>query len=73
MDYSFPDLVRKKKQWARGMAYQAKKSGLVKVGICEVCGEGNLSAIEGHHPDYNEPLTILWLCRPCHKELHKYM
>ncbi len=23
-----------------------------------------------HHPDYSQPLLIVWLCASCHRELH---
>lgn len=22
--------------------------------------------VEGHHPSYQQPLNVVWLCRPCH-------
>ncbi len=35
---------------------------------CQQCGrEGN---IDKHHPNYNHPLTIVFLCRRCHKREH---
>jgi hypothetical protein len=36
---------------------------------CEHCGAENYKT-EGHHPDYSKPLDVVWLCRPCHKQLH---
>lgn len=27
----------------------------------------------GHHPDYNQPMKVVWLCRLHHKEAHKLM
>jgi hypothetical protein len=33
---------------------------------CFVCG---LKA-EAHHPDYDAPLDVVWLCTPHHKEAH---
>ena len=35
---------------------------------CFVCGELN---VEGHHPDYERPLDVVWLCEKHHKETHK--
>lgn len=35
---------------------------------CEACdGETKLHA---HHPDYDKPLTVVWLCISCHAKLH---
>ncbi len=53
-----------------GMAVMhALASGrLVKL-PCWVCGsEEN---IEGHHPSYDLPLDVVWLCRTHHKQLHR--
>lgn len=35
---------------------------------CEICGDDNG---EGHHPDYNRPLEVHWLCRKHHRQIHK--
>ncbi len=32
---------------------------------CQMCGLVK-SRLERHHPDYNLPLMIVWLCKPCH-------
>lgn len=34
---------------------------------CEKCGEAKA---EKHHEDYDKPLQVTWLCRPCHLDLH---
>lgn len=48
--------------------YNAIKLGKLKRQPCEVCGA---KKVEAHHPNYNEPLEIKWLCRKCHLEWHK--
>lgn len=35
---------------------------------CSICGK---SPSEMHHPDYNQPLLIIHLCRNCHNKLHR--
>lgn len=44
------------------------KNGDIKRGLCAVCGD---QKTEGHHPDYNYPLSVIWLCDKHHKEEHK--
>jgi len=34
---------------------------------CLVCGKD----AEAHHPDYSQPLDVIWLCDTHHKEVHK--
>jgi len=35
---------------------------------CAVCGS---EKVEGHHPDYGQPLVVTWLCRLHHTKEHK--
>jgi hypothetical protein len=49
---------------------------LVRKSVCEECGstgtfKDGRSAIQAHHDDYNKPLSVRWLCQPCHHEWHK--
>jgi len=43
---------------------------------CEECGYDGLNkngarGVHAHHPDYNHPLQIIWLCSRCHKAWHR--
>jgi len=59
----------KRKQFAQRQVFQAIETGiLVRPDACETCGAG---PTEAHHPDYSKPLYVLWLCRACHKALHR--
>ena len=46
-----------------------KRGDLIRATICEACGKPHLT--EGHHEDYNQPLEVEWLCRTCHRRVHK--
>lgn len=45
----------------------ALQKGILKRKPCEVCGS---TETEAHHPDYNRPLHVRWLCRPHHRRVH---
>ena len=61
-----PEQRRKDKARSYANAYQHR--GKLIPEPCSVCG--TLTA-EKHHSDYNRPLAVEWLCRPCHLSLHK--
>ena len=46
----------------------AVRSGKLQKLPCGVCGE---EKVEAHHPDYDKPLDVIWLCRKHHLEIHK--
>lgn len=47
---------------------RALLSGEIQKHPCFVCGDANS---HGHHPDYDRPLSVVWLCAKHHKEAHK--
>ena len=50
----------------KNAVYYALKIGKLIKQLCFVCGE----KAEAHHPSYALPLTVSWLCRIHHKEVH---
>lgn len=42
---------------------------LIRPQAYESCGY--TGKIEGHHDDYTKPLSVTWLCIPCHKAWHR--
>lgn len=70
-----PDKWRVQKRWnrthvdarrAHRLVARALRDGSLTRGKCW-CGS---LRVEAHHPDYAEPLTVIWLCRRHHLELH---
>jgi len=51
----------------RIIQYHIQRGSLKKL-KCMRCSENK--NIEAHHPDYDFPLEITWLCRKCHRKLH---
>lgn len=51
---------------ARRKVAEALKKGLLEKEPC-YCGE---TKVEGHHPDYDQPLFVIWLCHKHHKHIH---
>lgn len=63
---------------AQNILEKAIKKGVVKrLQFCEQCGsrgqfKDGRTSIQAHHPDYNDPLRVLWLCQKCHHNWHKH-
>ena len=55
------------KALAVSLLNQAVSKGLIKRGVCEVCGK---EKAQGHHDDYFKPLEVRWLCPFHHKQHH---
>lgn len=39
---------------------------LVRPSACSKCGKG--CCPHGHHPDYDKPVEVVWLCAACHRK-----
>lgn len=48
--------------------FTAIRSGKLKPLPCEVCGK---EQVDAHHDNYDEPLSVRWLCRTHHLKLHR--
>lgn len=55
------------KEQARSKLSHAVKSGKILKSPCIECGNPKS---EGHHPNYNKPLDVIWLCKYHHSEFH---
>lgn len=59
-DAKYPDRAK-----AQNMAQNAVRDGkLTNPKRCEGCGLER--RLEKHHPDYSQPLLVIWFCKPCH-------
>ena len=63
-----PESRRKEK--ARKSLKMALSRGKLEKLPCFVCGS---SDVEGHHPDYDRPLDVVWLCQEHHRQVHAIM
>lgn len=52
---------------ARKKLSKALERGKIERLPCEICGT---SKSESHHPDYDAPLAVVWLCRTHHRQIH---
>lgn len=55
---------------ARKTVSNALASGRLQKAPCVTCGSDKA---EAHHDDYDSPLAVTWLCRPCHKAVHAWI
>ena len=59
------------KERARSIVRSMLASGkLARPAACPLCGTTGL--VEAHHPNYEQPLWIVWCCKGCHmREFHR--
>lgn len=63
-----------KEMWAQAALRSALKKGLIQRAPCEHCGaiHGEDGVIvDAHHPDYDRPMDVRWLCRLHHRRVHR--
>lgn len=64
------DKDHKEERYAWGVVQLALKCGKLKrAKRCEKCGVKCKTI--AHHPNYNFPLRVRWVCRLCHKKIHR--
>jgi hypothetical protein len=49
----------------RTVAKAIREGAITRPLNCSECGV--TGRIEAHHDDYDQPMVIRWLCRPCHR------
>lgn len=60
---------RRDRRYARHAVHNALKYGRLKKEPC-ACGE---IKVEVHHPNYQKPLDVIWVCKKHHTMLDKMM
>jgi phosphotransacetylase len=61
------DPQARRKNLARKRLQKAVSLGKIQKLHCMVCGSVD---VEGHHPDYDRPLDVVWLCAEHHRQTH---
>lgn len=64
-----PSEEERRRDRARSYAGTYMRRGLLTKQPCRVCGDPNSQM---HHPDYNDPLRVEWLCKKHHRDLHDW-
>lgn len=55
---------------AHSVLNNAKRAGkILQPNRCQKCNKSK--RLEAHHEDYSQPLSVEWLCKPCHAEADK--
>jgi len=54
-----------------GVRFKLNKAIGKGVVVRQSCSECGLEKSEAHHPDYNKPLDVIWVCRQHHALIHK--
>jgi hypothetical protein len=60
----FPERARAR----HAVKYALKIGALTRSEKCERCDK--IGFTQAHHPDYNKPLQVEWLCHECHRDVN---
>jgi hypothetical protein len=60
---------------ARSILNTAIKRGEVeRLTWCQLCGRNvPQNAVEAHHADYSQPLSVVWMCKKHHHQIHVWL
>lgn len=67
--YQIEVVNKSKKGRARLKVLDATRSGRLVKQPCEVCG---IKKVHAHHDNYDKPLSVRWLCKFHHNEVHGF-
>ena len=68
------DVYRCQRKYPEKRAARTFLNSYVKMGKiirpekCQKCFKKG--KVEGHHEDYSQPLTVTWVCKRCHADIH---
>lgn len=60
--------LKKKRLHAYNQIAYAKKKGILIPQPCIGCG----AKAEAHHPDYDKPLEVIWVCKAHHRLIDSF-
>ena len=64
-----PKTTKQKKAICRALSGINKKNGvLIPPELCSKCNQPK--PLEMHHMNYDDPLSVVWICKQCHADLH---
>ena len=64
----FYEKNRSREKVKNRLSYAIRAGNIVRE-PCFICG--SMEKVHGHHPDYSAPLSVVWLCREHHTQLHR--
>jgi len=61
------DPIKRLKSLTRWFTNHEIRAGRLTRKPCTLCSAEKAHA---HHPDYNQPSLVVWLCHECHRQVH---